>query len=216
MKYTGLHADRLHKDAGNPREVAFARQWVKDNEGRRKGFHGRVAGTLIPDCTERDAAVAATVIQWLGSNVGMAFLQSVIKSSPEVRQWVTLDRPPVDIAPAVEEPWVLQRLALTASMGLTIPKDRLISGQLITTKHDDAPDGSNRDCLSVVGVVAAPRGYFGDLHQYTVAGQCHPQVSGTKVTGQQTIEVDGDGVDLSKRLRGMGAAAMLTAPIWRV
>lgn len=85
MKHVGFDKRRLSRKADNPREVAFARQWVKENT--------RVGSTniliaLIPDATQRDATVAATIAQWLGSNCGMAFLGEVIHRSPEVRMYL--------------------------------------------------------------------------------------------------------------------------------
>lgn len=84
MGVQGYYANRLLPEQHNPREVAFASRWSLEND-----FGGGVRfiiGQLIPDCTSRDERVAATVIQWLGSNVGMSFLHEVIKASPEVAQ----------------------------------------------------------------------------------------------------------------------------------
>ena len=84
MNHVGFGKHRLAKDQGCPREVEFARQWRKANS-----WHGRpLVAQLIPDCTQRDATVAATVIQWLGSTVGMSLLDEVIKRSPEVREYL--------------------------------------------------------------------------------------------------------------------------------
>ena len=96
MKHVGLHANRLSAKADNPREVAFARQWAKENEDDRPGTQssvGNILRTLVPDAGQRDATVAATLMQWLGSNVGMCFLCDVIRDSPEVARWVR-DRMP--------------------------------------------------------------------------------------------------------------------------
>lgn len=76
--HTGLAAYRLHPDADNPREVAFAEQWKLENRT------GRTLDHIIPHYNDRDEMIAATVIQWLGSNVGIAFLQDVIKREPKV------------------------------------------------------------------------------------------------------------------------------------
>jgi hypothetical protein len=87
MSEQGFHFDRLHPRAENPREVAFAQQWddEHDFEHRRSLVHH-----LIPDCTERDRVVVATVIQWLGSNVGMSFIEDVIRKSPEVKKYLQM------------------------------------------------------------------------------------------------------------------------------
>lgn len=88
----GLWADRLNPERDNPREIAFAEQWERDNSCRVKiGGHephllnpllygigvdlNDSTVTLNPDGLERDRIVAATVIQWLGSNVGFDFLR---------------------------------------------------------------------------------------------------------------------------------------------
>jgi len=82
--HIGLSAYRLNPNQDNPREVAFAEQWSKEQA------EGRVLGHLIGnDFTVRDATVAATVIQWLGSNVGMSFLEDVIRSEPKISQYLT-------------------------------------------------------------------------------------------------------------------------------
>lgn len=80
-----------HKHVGlwDPREVAFAKKWREDNE------LGHTLEYLLSETpnerdgvvTDRDREVAATVIQWLGSTVGMCFLRDVIDSCPEIRKW---------------------------------------------------------------------------------------------------------------------------------
>lgn len=90
MKYIGFNSHRLHPDAGNPREVAFAQQWMEENTPRRcilAHILGRENRPIDP--TDRDAQVVATVIQWLGSNVGMSFIIESAKRSPEIQQYLT-------------------------------------------------------------------------------------------------------------------------------
>ena len=82
LKHEGFSSNRLHSKADNPREVVFAKAWQHENE-----ISGTLAA-LIPDCQPRDAQVAATVIQWLGSNVGTCFLRTVI-AAKSVRDAVT-------------------------------------------------------------------------------------------------------------------------------
>ena len=80
MKHEGLRTYRL-KD--NPLEKKFADRWR--NMNRREGLrHGQLDYMLADDpnrpggeVTERDAQVAATVIQWLGTHVGQCFLEAV-------------------------------------------------------------------------------------------------------------------------------------------
>lgn len=76
MQHEGIHAHRL-KD--NPLEARFAKQWREDCK------RGRLYQVLkcgdVGDVTPRDEAVAATVIQWLGSHVGQSFLREVDRST---------------------------------------------------------------------------------------------------------------------------------------
>ena len=76
----GFSAHRLRPEAQNPREVAFWEQWSFEHQVHRGGLLAH----LVPDYTERDARVAATIIQWLGSNVGMCFIEEAAERSPEL------------------------------------------------------------------------------------------------------------------------------------
>lgn len=93
----GAHVDRLTDRKFNNREISFFEQWQFEN-----GFRDVAANLLQqscksddPDCvgyhpgtvfgykwapggapTERDRMIMSTLIQWLGSNVGFAFIQS--------------------------------------------------------------------------------------------------------------------------------------------
>ena len=97
--------DKLHQGARfyrtddekctNPRERAFAEEWNRINTQDPLGWslldklfdenedglssHGRI----IKGCTEREHEIAATVIQWLGSNVGQGFLERTIPLAKE-------------------------------------------------------------------------------------------------------------------------------------
>lgn len=83
--HIGLAADRLHPKADNPREVAFAKLWSYENTPgpTRTPILASLVGK---DFTERDAQVAATVIQWLGSNVGISFLRVAIVNEPLIKR----------------------------------------------------------------------------------------------------------------------------------
>lgn len=97
----GLHANRLDPGRENPREEAFAAQWVKEHEYHDLlsellrvpysrddpdriggGLHGDATGEFykypLGETTERDRIVAATVLQWLGSNVGMDYIRQAL------------------------------------------------------------------------------------------------------------------------------------------
>lgn len=92
IKHEGLHADRLKQ--GNPREVAFAEQWKEENQNHINALLLRnllikssghpfmpFSGTVkeLAPYDQQSASVAATVIQWLGSNVGIDFLRMALK-----------------------------------------------------------------------------------------------------------------------------------------
>lgn len=98
IKGIGLHSDRIANPCSNLRERRFVEKWNSPSFRDilavlfRKSCHvgdpdqvGRFSGTPYPytlpigEPTERDAVVAETVIQWLGSNVGMSFLCEVFK-----------------------------------------------------------------------------------------------------------------------------------------
>lgn len=113
MKHIGLHSHRLSEH--NPREIAFSEVWQEENnrdgnvglgngtlqdlmiqvigepkEGFHRTFDSRLhAGGSYAKChyeiTQRDAEIVATVVQWLGSNVGMCFLgQALRKCGKEI------------------------------------------------------------------------------------------------------------------------------------
>lgn len=95
--HTGLHSERCQN---NPREQAFAEEWREENRtdvavnygfgilqdlmmirtGNKDRFNW-VSGqeeVFAEIITERDARIVATVVQWLGSNIGMDFIRSAL------------------------------------------------------------------------------------------------------------------------------------------
>lgn len=62
------------------REKALAEKWEIDNPAPGQFGIQPILNALVPDCTQRDAQVAATVIQWLGSEVGFNFLKEALGS----------------------------------------------------------------------------------------------------------------------------------------
>jgi hypothetical protein len=71
----------LHRLSSNPLEKAYHDAWLEHND---QPYGGTLAYLLgdgnRPSCdfTERDAEVAATIIQWLGSPVGQRFVEGVL------------------------------------------------------------------------------------------------------------------------------------------
>lgn len=74
-RHVGIHAHRL---VDSPLEAKFAKRWREDNE---RGLLNQILTCGdVSDVSPRDEAVAATIIQWLGSNVGRSFVREVMKS----------------------------------------------------------------------------------------------------------------------------------------
>jgi hypothetical protein len=97
----GLHTRRLQANADNPREIAFSDQWRREHEHHDllgllfsvpcakddpevqnghalspwSGYYKLPLGTP----TERDRVIAATLIQWLGSNIGMGLIEQALE-----------------------------------------------------------------------------------------------------------------------------------------
>lgn len=85
----------LERTEHNPREMAFYEQWQKENEPRAgvnsgngilqdlfiesRAFDHPFTKRWVLQINNRDRMIAATVIQWLGSNVGMCFLDETLK-----------------------------------------------------------------------------------------------------------------------------------------
>lgn len=78
LKNFGLH---MYRFRDNPEEKRFAEAWEQANErgsildhllDMRNAHIGRA-----PSASARDRTVAATVIQWLGSPVGQAWLRDI-------------------------------------------------------------------------------------------------------------------------------------------
>ena len=79
--HNSLHPDRLSRKP----EMVYAEEWKRHNE-RRSGInrgYTYLEWILCPSSqqypgpvSERDAQVAASVIQWLGTNVGLGFIQT--------------------------------------------------------------------------------------------------------------------------------------------
>lgn len=80
-RHVGLYTHRLSSRAGNPIEIAFAEAWRRINNQNLNT--DAYLEYLIPNYTPREEQVVATIIQWLGSPVGMNFIRDVFKSLPE-------------------------------------------------------------------------------------------------------------------------------------
>ncbi len=93
----GINAYRLDPAQDNPREVAFSRKWEELNLTRisvtEAIYKTPLLATLLKEePSARDSQVAATIIQWLGSNIGMGFLMDVMRIEPKIREDLRLRR----------------------------------------------------------------------------------------------------------------------------
>jgi hypothetical protein len=90
--------NRTYRFKDNPLERVFSEAWQKMNDRPNISTlewnmgDGSRPGVI----TQRDATVAASVIQWLGSHVGQCFLADVL-GQPEARP--VLDRVRLDVEP---------------------------------------------------------------------------------------------------------------------
>jgi hypothetical protein len=87
-EHIGIRPERC-KD--NPREAAFQKKWLIENKIDRLNGNGTLQQLFIDsklglfqdelrlEINQRDRMVVATVIQWLGSNVGWCFLEETLK-----------------------------------------------------------------------------------------------------------------------------------------
>lgn len=79
LQHVGTYPERRAHGIG---EDVYAKRWEKENEVEPWKNYGQCLLELIlsrpdkpwGDLTQRDAQVAASVIQWLGTNCGMAFI----------------------------------------------------------------------------------------------------------------------------------------------
>ena len=92
IRHEGKHKLRLRSPRSNALEVVFAKEWKKLQKSSRlletlmrdaKGQRGR--GDLDEMITQRDAVVAATIVQWLGSTVGQEFVYDCLANGPKIR-----------------------------------------------------------------------------------------------------------------------------------
>ena len=85
MKNKGISQHRFKQ---NPLERIFAELWDELNDRTGHGILEYMLAKKVnkPDgeVTDRDKIVAATVIQWLGSPVGQAFLTEINEKQKEI------------------------------------------------------------------------------------------------------------------------------------
>jgi transcriptional regulator with XRE-family HTH domain len=80
LVHRGLHHVRTQHDLtwrDRQREKALAKAWEAANRHEPVGL-AAILPTLLPGCTQAQASACATVVQWLGSEVGFEFLQCAL------------------------------------------------------------------------------------------------------------------------------------------
>lgn len=80
LVHRGYAHARTKNREGNPtqkREAAFADSWQAANENGKHGL-APMLPLLVPNCTQEQASACATVIQWLGTDVGFGFLKQAL------------------------------------------------------------------------------------------------------------------------------------------
>ena len=83
LKHRGLSHIRTRHDLSwrdRQRERALARAWEAANKPQAVGLQP-IMPSLIPNCTQEQATACATVVQWLGSEVGFDFLKQALSQA---------------------------------------------------------------------------------------------------------------------------------------
>lgn len=118
------------------REEALARLWEHENRPRpginyghgvlqdlmfspRGHFASLYQGTCRHIIRNRDAAIVATVVQWLGTNVGFGFLERALKM---------MGKRIIDIEPGDHSPWIGADDRLPARSGRYLVREKLRGG----------------------------------------------------------------------------------------
>lgn len=106
--HESLHKKRVEIDLEwCYKERAFIEQWQKENEVKTAigepilerllctgDYIVKGTGEVLEldEMTQRDAFIASTIIQWLGTNIGQAFLQEVSNNCDKYRQQIKQER----------------------------------------------------------------------------------------------------------------------------
>lgn len=90
-----------------------------------------------------------------------------------------------------------------------------VTGQIFfrqASSHRDhtPPDGTDRDMVMFVGVMATPRELWLPEHQYTLGGNQVPGV------GTSLMVFEEGPIDRTKDMRGQNLGGAVLLPIWRV
>ena len=77
-------------------------------------------------------------------------------------------------------------------------------------RADTPPDGSDRDMVMFVGVIATPHELWLPEHQYTIGGNQVPGV------GTSLMVFEEGAIDKTEEMRGNTLGHAVLLPIWRV
>lgn len=86
LNYLGFNSNRLSREDS---ELAFAKAWQAMNGVYLTQIITSPTGRGLSEISEREQTIVNTVIQWLGSQVGQAFLVFAISKLPkEARDYI--------------------------------------------------------------------------------------------------------------------------------
>jgi len=129
-----LHPKRLCADS----ERIYAEQWAKENERQPwlNGGYTLLENVLCPEgqkrparVSTRDAQVAATVIQWLGTNCGRCFVNMAERKIEEARA-VREEWGPVLNMNAEPRPEHLEFAAMVSARFAGDPRQKLLEREI--------------------------------------------------------------------------------------
>lgn len=157
------HISLQPKRRTNDAERIYADRWVKENERRAAINSGFTAlehillpdGQRVPDrVSQRDAVVAASVIQWLGTNCGHCFVMQCEKEIEEARvrhsRWKGIehrrDYPEVHDQNSVEAEQLVGKLfsVLPESQKLRAAMEKLVAAALQAAEERGAAAARDR------------------------------------------------------------------------
>lgn len=82
----------IHRLSQNPVEEKISELWSNENERWYKNGRGSIlqytlspdGGKTLPDVSERDEMIAATVIQWLGTPIGQSLFNEMFSLNESI------------------------------------------------------------------------------------------------------------------------------------
>lgn len=115
-----IHHDRI-KDSDRYREKVFANLWQECNNSADGILEVILRENRLVVMTQRDATIAATLVQWLGTNIGQEFLYQVEMAKIKAKKDMSLEQVFLDVwaeqslAPPCRNEYSLLMVLLTSS-----------------------------------------------------------------------------------------------------